>query len=69
MTLPGVGRKTANLVRAVAFRKPAICVDTHVHRVTRRLGLIPDKTSREKAHVLLEELGRPPIGREAGSQI
>jgi len=33
ITLPGVGRKTANLVMAVAFRKPAICVDTHVHRI------------------------------------
>ena len=33
ITLPGVGRKTANLVVAVAFRKPAICVDTHVHRI------------------------------------
>jgi exodeoxyribonuclease-3 len=32
-TLPGVGRKTANLVRSVAFNKPAICVDTHVHRI------------------------------------
>lgn len=32
--LPGVGRKTANLVRSVAFKKPAICVDTHVHRIT-----------------------------------
>lgn len=34
ITLPGVGRKTANLVRSVAFKKPAICVDTHVHRIT-----------------------------------
>ncbi|MGW8194785.1 MAG: exodeoxyribonuclease III, partial [Desulforhopalus sp.] len=33
LTLPGVGRKTANLVVAVAFQKPAICVDTHVHRI------------------------------------
>ena len=34
LTLPGVGRKTANLVLAVAFGRPAICVDTHVHRIT-----------------------------------
>ncbi|MFH0780342.1 MAG: exodeoxyribonuclease III [Pseudomonadota bacterium] len=34
VTLPGVGRKTANLVVSVAFKKPAICVDTHVHRIT-----------------------------------
>jgi len=33
LTLPGVGRKTANLVVSVAFEKPAICVDTHVHRI------------------------------------
>lgn len=42
--LPGVGRKTANLVRAVAFRKPAICVDVHVHRICNRLGLIDTAT-------------------------
>lgn len=39
-TLPGVGRKTANLVVAVAFDKQAICVDVHVHRISNRLGLI-----------------------------
>ena len=38
--LPGVGRKTANLVRSVAFDKPAICVDVHVHRICNRLGLL-----------------------------
>jgi endonuclease III len=38
--LPGVGRKVANLVRAVAFDKPAICVDVHVHRICNRLGLL-----------------------------
>ena len=47
VTLAGVGRKTANLVLAVAFKKPAIAVDTHVLRVSRRLGLTneekPDK--------------------------
>lgn len=41
--LPGVGRKTANLVVAVAFRKPAICVDIHVHRICNRLGLVRTK--------------------------
>ena len=39
ITLDGVGRKTANVVLAVAFEKPAIAVDTHVHRVSNRLGL------------------------------
>ena len=42
--LPGVGRKTANLVVALGFDKPAICVDVHVHRITNRLGLISTKT-------------------------
>jgi endonuclease III len=45
--LPGVGRKTANLVVAVAFDKPAICVDVHVHRITNRLGLVCTKTPLE----------------------
>lgn len=40
-TLPGVGRKTANVVMAVAFDKPAMPVDTHVFRVSHRLGLVP----------------------------
>jgi endonuclease III len=42
--LPGVGRKTANLVVAVAFKKPAVCVDVHVHRIMNRLGYINTKT-------------------------
>ncbi len=42
--LPGVGRKTANLVVAVAFNKPAICVDTHVHRITNIWGYVATKT-------------------------
>ncbi len=45
--LPGVGRKTANLVVALAFGKPAICVDVHVHRITNRLGLLQTKTPLE----------------------
>lgn len=39
--LPGVGRKTANVVQAVAFGKSALAVDTHVYRVAHRLGLVP----------------------------
>ncbi len=42
--LPGVGRKTANLVRAIAFKKPAICVDIHVHRISNRFGYVETKT-------------------------
>jgi endonuclease-3 len=56
LDIPGIGPKTAAIVLLFALGKPAFPVDTHVHRVTRRLGLIPDKTSREKAHDLLEEL-------------
>ncbi len=45
--LPGVGRKTANLVVALAFELPAICVDTHVHRINNRLGIVRTKTPLE----------------------
>lgn len=47
ITLPGVGRKTANVVMAVAFNEPAIAVDTHVFRVSNRLGLAKGKTPIE----------------------
>lgn len=40
-SLPGVGRKTANVIQAVAFKKAALAVDTHVFRVSHRLGLVP----------------------------
>ena len=39
VTIPGVGRKTANVIRSVAFELPGLAVDTHVNRVSRRLGL------------------------------
>ena len=54
--LPGVGRKTANLVVALAFDKPAICVDVHVHRICNRLGLIKTKTPLETEMRLREIL-------------
>ncbi len=44
LALPGVGRKTANLVLGLGFGIPAICVDTHVHRIPNRLGLVRTKT-------------------------
>jgi endonuclease-3 len=59
MALKGVGPKTVAIVLLFAFGRPAFPVDTHIHRVTRRLGLIPEKASREKAHVLLEALLPP----------
>lgn len=45
--LPGVGRKTANLVVSVGFNKPGVCVDTHVHRICNRLGYVKTKTPFE----------------------
>ncbi len=45
--LPGVGRKTANLVVTLAFGLPAICVDTHVHRINNRLGIVRTQTPLE----------------------
>ena len=50
--LPGVGRKTANLVVAVAFGKPAICVDVHVHRIMNRLGLLKTRDPLETERTL-----------------
>jgi len=54
--LPGVGPKTAAIVLCFALGKPAFPVDTHVHRVSGRLGLIPEGISREKAHDVLENI-------------
>lgn len=56
VTLPGVGRKTANLVRSVAFGKPAICVDTHVHRIMNLWGYVQTKTPLETEMALRETL-------------
>ena len=55
-TLSGVGRKTANLVLALGFNKPAICVDVHVHRICNRLGYIQTKTPEETEFALREKL-------------
>lgn len=54
--LPGVGRKTANLVVAVAFGKPAICVDVHVHRIMNRTGLLVTETPLDTEFALREKL-------------
>jgi len=55
-SLYGVGPKTAACVLLFSLHKPALPVDTHVHRVARRLGLVPPKASAEKASTLLEDL-------------
>jgi len=54
--LPGVGPKTASLVLLFCFHKPALPVDTHVHRVSQRIGLIPPRATAEQAHELLPPL-------------
>lgn len=54
MTLPGVGRKTANVVMAVAFNKPFFAVDTHVFRVANRIGLANASTPLETENQLTE---------------
>jgi endonuclease-3 len=60
LALPGVGRKTANLVLGLGFGIPAICVDTHVHRISNRLGLVrtasPGETERALEKVLPQHL-------------
>ncbi|MFH1152854.1 MAG: endonuclease III [Pseudomonadota bacterium] len=59
VTLPGVGRKTANLVVSVAFDKDAICVDTHVHRIMNIWGYVRTKTPLETEMALRKKLPRP----------
>ncbi len=54
--LPGVGRKTANLVVAVGFQKPGMCVDVHVNRITNRLGYIKTRNPFETEMALRKKL-------------
>jgi endonuclease-3 len=56
LKLPGVGRKTANCVLVYAFDKPAIPVDTHVHRISNRLGLVQTKTPEETEIELMKKI-------------
>jgi endonuclease III len=58
LTLKGVGRKTANLVVTLGFRKPGICVDVHVHRISNRLGYVRTKTPEETEFALRKKLPR-----------
>ena len=58
LTLKGVGRKTANLVVTLGFRKPGICVDVHVHRISNRWGYIRTKTPEQSEQVLRRKLPR-----------
>jgi len=52
LTLPGVGRKTANCVLVYGFKKPAIPVDIHVHRISNRIGIVNTKNPEETENVL-----------------
>jgi len=56
LKLNGVGRKTANLVITLGYGKPGICVDTHVHRVSNRLGYVQTKHPEETEMALRERL-------------
>lgn len=58
LSLPSVGRKTANCVLVYAFNKPAIPVDTHVHRVSNRLGIVRTKSPEKTEIVLREKIDR-----------
>jgi endonuclease-3 len=58
LTLKGVGRKTANLVRTLGYGLPGICVDTHVHRISNRLGFVKTRTPEETEFALRKKLPR-----------
>ena len=67
LKLKGVGRKTANLVVTLGYRKPGICVDTHVHRISNRWGYVktatPEKTEfalqGQASKTILDRIQRP----------
>lgn len=58
LNLKGVGRKTANLVVTLGYRKPGICVDTHVHRISNRWGYVRTKNPKETEFALRDKLPR-----------
>jgi endonuclease-3 len=59
VNIKGVGPKTAAIILLFGFNRPAFPVDTHVHRISKRLGFIGSKVTADKAHVLLENVDRP----------
>lgn len=75
MTIPGIGRKTANVVLADALKIPAIAVDTHVHRISNRIGWAktknPDETEERLKKIIPEDLwlGFNPVLVEFGKNI
>lgn len=63
--LPGVGRKTANVISSVIFNQPSMAVDTHVFRVSKRLGLVTQtaKTPLEVEHQLIRHIPKEYVGK------
>ena len=59
LKLKGVGRKTANLVVTLGYRKPGICVDTHVHRISNRWGYVKTTTPEKTEFALRDKLPKP----------
>lgn len=64
-TLPGVGRKTANVIQAVWYGKPTMAVDTHVYRVSHRLGLVPStaNTPQKVEEYLLKNIPEAEVSK------
>lgn len=60
LKLPGVGRKTANLVVIAGYNKPGICVDTHVHRISNRFGYVKTKNA-DKTEMALRKILPPDL--------
>ena len=67
LTLHAVGRKTANCVLVYAFNKPAIPVDTHVHRIANRLGLVKTMTPEETELELMRTVSQEVLARSLTS--
>lgn len=57
--LPGIGPKSAAVILCFSLGMPAMPVDTHIYRVSKRLGFVPDKTTPDQAHDILEAMIRP----------
>jgi endonuclease-3 len=69
IALPGVGRKTADIVLWVSFGTPAMAVDTHVHRISNRLGWINTKTPQESEFELMKVLPEEIWGPLNGAMV
>lgn len=68
-SLPGVGPKTAACVLVFSMGRAAFPIDTHVHRVTKRLGWVPANASADKAHALLKKATPPELRYELHMQL